>query len=209
MDFPSYAKTKRVQEVIQTLPELTGKYDTSTMVMLTYRKPGEPTSQKEALRFAAVVASKLANPFSAAKDEILAIARQVIREGESPESTAARKVIHAKSLEVAANDSGAEDTDVAPKPPVKSVPAVSPEHRAVIPSVVAATGLDVAVVENVVQSFLQQMSGSCLLGLVALTNSLHYLATTHDKLPGSAERIAAAANLNQQYIQAMSLVATR
>ena len=135
------------------------------------------------------------------KSEVLEIALSILKEGTEEQTVTT--VIDDKD----------DDDEVAhvpaPTKPNTSTPVGTVEHSEISRKIASDLGVDLATVEKITGAFVSQVSGSFVLGLVALANSLHFIAASHDKMPGSEARVKAIDDIRRQYVEAGTLTSRK
>lgn len=191
-EWPSYAKVSKVQKALLECKELDGRYSKAT---ISLKQSGTDESAK-VLRFAAELTPMLKNKYTPAKADLIACAEKLLaaasEEADTPDEVA-------KSTE-------SEEVPSAPtERPSTAQPIRSMQQNQLVHQISKALDVDQETVEKVVQAVLGEMNGAYLMGLIALANSLHYLAAEHDKLPGHESRIKVIDDIRDQYVQAGTL----
>lgn len=191
-EWPSYAKVSKVQKALLECKELDGKYSKETILL----KQGGSSESAKVLRFAAELTPMLKNQYTPAKADLIACAEKLIAKSTSGEVTP----------EPATETNESEEVPSAPtERPSTSQPIRSMQQNQLVQQISQDHGVDQETVEKIVQAVLGEMNSAYLMGLIALANSLHYLAAEHDKLPGHEARIKAIDAIRDQYVQAGTL----
>ena len=201
----TFAQIAKTEEIIQNADELKGKFDPNDTVEVQKRGSKDPV---KVLSLAAATALKIKerSPLKAEvlyaplKSEVLEIALSILKGGTEEQAVTA--VIDDK-----------DDDEVAQVPastkPNTSTPVGTVEHSDISRKIASDLGIDLATVEKITGAFVSQVSGSFVLGLVALANSLHFIAATHDKMPGSEARVKAIDDIRRQYVEAGTLTSRK
>ena len=201
----TFAQIAKTEEIIQNADELKGKFDPNDMVEVQKRGSKDPV---KVLSLAAATALKIKerSPLKAEvlyaplKSEVLEIALSILKGGTEEQAVTA--VIDDK-----------DDDEVAQVPastkPNTSTPVGTVEHSEISRKIASDLGIDLATVEKITGAFVSQVSGSFVLGLVALANSLHFIAASHDKMPGSEARVKAIDDIRRQYVEAGTLTSRK
>ena len=201
----TFAQIAKTEEIIQNADELKGKFDPNDTVEVQKRGSKDPV---KVLSLAAATALKIKerSPLKAEvlyaplKSEVLEIALSILKGGTEEQAVTA--VIDDK-----------DDDEVAQVPastkPNTSTPVGTVEHSEISRKIASDLGIDLATVEKITGAFVSQVSGSFLLGLVALANSLHFIAASHDKMPGSEARVKAIDDIRRQYVEAGTLTSRK
>ena len=201
----TFAQIAKTEEIIQNSDELKGKFDTNDTVEVQKRGSKDPV---KVLSLAAATALKIKerSPLKAEvlyaplKSEVLEIALSILKGGTEEQAVTA--VIDDK-----------DDDEVAQVPastkPNTSTPVGTVEHSDISRKIASDLGIDLATVEKITGAFVSQVSGSFVLGLVALANSLHFIAASHDKMPGSEARVKAIDDIRRQYVEAGTLTSRK
>ena len=201
----TFAQIAKTEEIIQNADELKGKFDPNDTVEVQKRGSKDPV---KVLSLAAVTALKIKerSPLKAEvlyaplKSEVLEIALSILKGGTEEQAVTA--VIDDK-----------DDDEVAQVPastkPNTSTPVGTVEHSDISRKIASDLGIDLATVEKITGAFVSQVSGSFVLGLVALANSLHFIAASHDKMPGSEARVKAIDDIRRQYVEAGTLTSRK
>lgn len=201
----TFAQIAKTEEIIQNADELKGKFDPNDMVEVQKRGSKDPV---KVLSLAAATALKIKerSPLKAEvlyaplKSEVLEIALSILKGGTEEQAVTA--VIDDK-----------DDDEVAQVPastkPNTSTPVGTVEHSDISRKIASDLGIDLATVEKITGAFVSQVSGSFVLGLVALANSLHFIAASHDKMPGSEARVKAIDDIRRQYVEAGTLTSRK
>jgi hypothetical protein len=195
-EWPSYAKVSKVQKALLECKELDGKYSKDT-IMLKQSGSSEPA---KVLRFAAELTLLVKNQYTPAKADLLACAEKLLGGDQSAEEP---------EVVTSENTSENVDSDSVPSAPTErpstSQPIRSMQQNQMVQQLAKDLDMDQEKVEKVVQAVLGEMNSAYLMGLIALANSLHYLAAEHDKLPGHEARIKTIDAIRDQYVQAGTL----
>jgi hypothetical protein len=201
----TFAQIAKTEEIIQNADELKGKFDPNDTVEVQKRGSKDPV---KVLSLAAATALKIKerSPLKAEvlyaplKSEVLEIALSILKGGTEEQAVTA--VIDDK-----------DDDEVAQVPastkPNTSTPVGTVEHSDISRKIASDLGIDLATVEKITGAFVSQVSGSFVLGLVALANSLHFIAASHDKMPGSEARVKAIDDIRRQYVEAGTLTSRK
>ena len=201
----TFAQIAKTEEIIQNADELKGKFDPNDTVEVQKRGSKDPV---KVLSLAAATALKIKerSPLKAEvlyaplKSEVLEIALSILKGGTEEQAVTA--VIDDK-----------DDDEVAQVPastkPNTSTPVGTVEHSEISRKIASDLGIDLATVEKITGAFVSQVSGSFVLGLVALANSLHFIAASHDKMPGSEARVKAIDDIRRQYVEAGTLTSRK
>lgn len=201
----TFAQIAKTEEIIQNADELKGKFDPNDTVEVQKRGSKDPV---KVLSLAAATALKIKerSPLKAEvlyaplKSEVLEIALSILKGGTEEQAVTA--VIDDK-----------DDDEVAHVPastkPNTSTPVGTVEHSEISRKIASDLGIDLATVEKITGAFVSQVSGSFVLGLVALANSLHFIAASHDKMPGSEARVKAIDDIRRQYVEAGTLTSRK
>ena len=201
----TFAQLAKTEEIIQNADELKGKFDPNDTVEVQKRGSKDPV---KVLSLAAATALKIKerSPLKAEvlyaplKSEVLEIALSILKGGTEEQAVTA--VIDDK-----------DDDEVAqvpaPTKPNTSTPVGTVEHSEISRKIASDLGIDLATVEKITGAFVSQVSGSFVLGLVALANSLHFIAASHDKMPGSEARVKAIDDIRRQYVEAGTLTSRK
>jgi hypothetical protein len=201
----TFAQIAKTEEIIQNADELKGKFDPNDTVEVQKRGSKDPV---KVLSLAAATALKIKerSPLKAEvlyaplKSEVLEIALSILKGGTEEQAVTA--VIDDKD-----NDEVAHVP--APTKPNTSTPVGTVEHSEISRKIASDLGIDLATVEKITGAFVSQVSGSFVLGLVALANSLHFIANSHDKMPGSDARVKAIDDIRRQYVEAGTLTSRK
>jgi hypothetical protein len=200
----TFAQIAKTEEIIQNADELKGKFDPNDTVEVQKRGSKDPV---KVLSLAAATALKIKerSPLKAEvlyaplKSEVLEIALSILKGGTEQAVTA-----------VIDDNDGDEVAHVpAPTKPNTSTPVGTVEHSEISRKIASDLGIDLATVEKITGAFVSQVSGSFVLGLVALANSLHFIAASHDKMPGSEARVKAIDDIRRQYVEAGTLTSRK
>ena len=201
----TFAQIAKTEEIIQNADELKGKFDPNDTVEVQKRGSKDPV---KVLSLAAATALKIKerSPLKAEvlyaplKSEVLEIALSILKGGTEEQAVTA--VIDDK-----------DDDEVAQVPastkPNTTTPVGTVEHSDISRKIASDLGIDLATVEKITGAFVSQVSGSFVLGLVALANSLHFIAASHDKMPGSEARVKAIDDIRRQYVEAGTLTSRK
>ena len=201
-----YAKIKAVATIIAALTQFEGKFDKNDVVEAKQRGTEETIKVP---RLVALVADSLnkagKNTYAPTKDDVLKhTERQIAKLEKRAEAGGAEPEAEEPENEPATAASS-ELPDV-PATPSNRKTATNLEQRKVFEAVATDTGIDAAVVKQVGESLLGKLSSqSYLLGLVALANSLHFVAEQNDRLPGHKERLAKIDEVRKGYADASQL----
>jgi hypothetical protein len=201
----TFAQIQKTEEIIQNADELKGKFDPNDTVEVQKRGSKEPV---KVLSLAAATALKIKerSPLKAEvlyaplKSEVLEIALSILKGGTEEQAVTA--VIDDKDSDEVAHVP-------APTKPNTSTPVGTVEHSEISRKIASDLGIDLATVEKITGAFVSQVSGSFVLGLVALANSLHFIAASHDKMPGSEARVKAIDDIRRQYVEAGTLTSRK
>jgi len=201
----TFAQIAKTEEIIQNADELKGKFDPNDTVEVQKRGSKDPV---KVLSLAAATALKIKerSPLKAEvlyaplKSEVLEIALSILKGGTEEQAVTA--VIDDKHDDEVAHVP-------APTKPNTSTPVGTVEHSEISRKIASDLGIDLATVEKITGAFVSQVSGSFVLGLVALANSLHFIAASHDKMPGSEARVKAIDDIRRQYVEAGTLTSRK
>jgi hypothetical protein len=201
----TFAQIAKTEEIIQNADELKGKFDPNDTVEVQKRGSKDPV---KVLSLAAATALKIKerSPLKAEvlyaplKSEVLEIALSILKGGTEEQAVTA--VIDDKDSDEVAHVP-------APTKPNTSTPVGTVEHSEISRKIASDLGIDLATVEKITGAFVSQVSGSFVLGLVALANSLHFIAASHDKMPGSEARVKAIDDIRRQYVEAGTLTSRK
>jgi hypothetical protein len=187
-----FAQITKTEEIIQKAEELKGKFDSNDTVEVQKRGSKDPV---KVLRLAAQVAPQVKEVYAPLKAEVIKIALSILKDQKA----------------VATSVDTDTDTDVpqVPSKPNTGTPVGTVEHSEISRKIASDLGMDLATVEKVTGSFVSQVSGSFVLGLVALANSLHFIASSHDKMPGHEARVKAIDDIRRQYVEAGTLTSRK
>jgi hypothetical protein len=196
----TFATVSKIEEILLNTDELKGKINKSEKIDVPKR--GSPNPVK-VLKLAAEVTKKVENAYAPRKDEVVKLALELLAEGgpvvaqsvpdSEDDAPSAPSVV--KSSGSTAKSSG--------------VPTGTIEHSEISKRIAADLELDLALVESVTGAFVSHVSGSFVLGLVALSNSLHFIASSHDKMPGHEARVKAIDDIRRQYVEAGTLTSRK
>lgn len=190
-EWPSYAKVSKVQKALVECAELEGKYSKETIML----KQGGSEETAKVLRFAAELTPMLKNQYTPAKADLIACAQKLMAQPFSEGSS-----------DTTPENKEIEDVPKAPiERPSTAQPIRSMQQNQLVQQIAQDLSVDSDIVEKVVQAVLGEMNSAYLMGLIALANSLHYLAAEHDKLPGHEARVKAIDAIRDQYVQAGTL----
>lgn len=207
----THALTQKVIAVLAQLPQLDGLYDKNATVSV----PRGSEGSVEVNAFAASLVPYSKNPYAPTRQEVLAAAQKLLK-------------LQAKTRGDVAEESDTEDAPAAPlstalstvpsgddcpRPP-KQLPrtedvsdVTSTEQTQIALSVAGETGYDIKAVSVITAAVTARLSSSYMLGLVALANSLHFIAAAHDRLPGHERRIKTIEDIKTSYVEAGMLTA--
>jgi hypothetical protein len=187
----TFATVSKIEEIILGLDELKGKINTSDKVGVSKRGSDEPV---KVLKIAAEVTEKISNAYAPKKSEVLSIALEILA---------------SQHKTVVVEEDEAPATPSVVKTPSPGTPVGTLEHSEISRKIAAELGMDIKDVEKVTSAFVSQVSGSFVLGLVALSNSLHFIASSHDKMPGHDARVKAIDDIRRQYVEAGTLTSRK
>ena len=191
----TFATASKIEEILLDLDQLKGKINKNDKVEVPKR--GSPSPVK-VLKLAADVTAKVANPYAPKKEEVLEIALSLLSKTE------------ATSVEDTEEESAPSAPTIASSSSNKSgTPVGTLEHSEISKKISADLGIPLETVEKITGAFVSQVSGSFVLGLVALANSLHFIASSHDKLPGHEARVKAIDDVRKQYVEAGTLTSRK
>ena len=197
----TFAQIAKTEEIIKNAGELKGKFDPRDTVEVQKRGSKDPVKVLS-LALATTLKIKERSPLKAEvlynplKSEVLEIALGLLKAGTKEQ--AVTTVIDDKDYDEVAH---------VPEPtkPNTSTPVGTVEHSDISRKIASDLGVDLATVEKITCAFVSQVSGSFVLGLVALANSLHFIAAAHDKMPGNQARVKAIDEIRRQYVEAGTL----
>lgn len=193
-DTPSYTTVSKVQQALLACKELEGRYSTET----TQIKQSGSSEPATVLKFAVELTKLVKNKYTPAKADLMACAEKLLAETVTQPSDVPEQ-----------HDVHEEDSEEVPSAPVErstaSQSTQSVQQNQLVQKLARETGVPPEKVDHIVQSAFGEMSTAYLLGFIALANSLHYLASEHDKLPGHEARIKAIDEIREQYVQAGTL----
>lgn len=187
-----FAQITKTEEIIQKAEELKGKFDSNDTVEVQKRGSKDPV---KVLRLAAQVAPQVKEAYAPLKAEVIKIALSILKDQKAVTTSVD-------------TDTDAEVPQV-PSKPNTGTPVGTVEHSEISRKIASDLGMDLAIVEKVTGSFVSQVSGSFVLGLVALANSLHFIASSHDKMPGHEARVKAIDDIRKQYVEAGTLTSRK
>jgi len=189
----TFATVSKIEEILLDLEQLKGKINKSDKVDVPKRGSQTPVKM---LKLAVEVTKQVDNAYAPRKDDVLKVALAIIEDS----STSAEKDDEAPAAPAKVSETLVKSTGV----PVGTV-----EHSEISKQIAADLGIDLATVEKVTGAFVGHVSGSFVLGLVALSNSLHFVAASHDKMPGYEARVKAIDDIRRQYVEAGTLTSRK
>lgn len=193
----TFATVSKIEEILLNTDELKGKINKSEKIGVPKR--GSPTPVK-VLKLAAEVTKKVENAYAPRKDEVVKLALELLAEAQPATATEAED--EAPSTPAVVKSSGSTSKS-------SGVPTGTVEHSEISKRIAADLELDLALVESITGAFVSHVSGSFVLGLVALSNSLHFIASSHDKMPGHEARVKAIDDIRRQYVEAGTLTSRK
>lgn len=193
----TFATVSKIEEILLNTDELKGKINKSEKIDVPKR--GSPTPVK-VLKLAAEVTKKVENAYAPRKDEVVKLALELLAEAQPATATEAED--EAPSTPAVVKSSGSTSKS-------SGVPTGTVEHSEISKRIAADLELDLALVESITGAFVSHVSGSFVLGLVALSNSLHFIASSHDKMPGHEARVKAIDDIRRQYVEAGTLTSRK
>ena len=193
----TFATVSKIEEILLNTDELKGKINKSEKIDVPKR--GSPTPVK-VLKLAAEVTKKVENAYAPRKDEVVKLALELLAEAQPATPTEAEDEAPSTPSVVKSSGSIAKSS---------GVPTGTVEHSEISKRIAADLELDLALVESITGAFVSHVSGSFVLGLVALSNSLHFIASSHDKMPGHEARVKAIDDIRRQYVEAGTLTSRK
>jgi len=193
----TFATVSKIEEILLNTDELKGKINKSEKIDVPKR--GSPTPVK-VLKLAAEVTKKVENAYAPRKDEVVKLALELLAEAQPATATEAEDEAPSTPSVVKSSGSIAKSS---------GVPTGTVEHSEISKRIAADLELDLALVESITGAFVSHVSGSFVLGLVALSNSLHFIASSHDKMPGHEARVKAIDDIRRQYVEAGTLTSRK
>ncbi len=193
----TFATVSKIEEILLNTDELKGKINKSEKIDVPKR--GSPTPVK-VLKLAAEVTKKVENAYAPRKDEVVKLALELLAEAQPATATEAEDEAPSTPSVVKSSGSTAKSS---------GVPTGTVEHSEISKRIAADLELDLALVESITGAFVSHVSGSFVLGLVALSNSLHFIASSHDKMPGHEARVKAIDDIRRQYVEAGTLTSRK
>ena len=193
----THATVSKIEEIILELEPLKGKFNKNDKVEVPKRGSASPA---KVLKLAADVTAKVSNAYAPKKDEVLEIALSILSQTEASAPTPANDV---------EDDSAPSAPTIASTANKTGTPVGTLEHSEISKKISADLGIPLETVEKVTGAFVSQVSGSFVLGLVALANSLHFIASSHDKMPGHEARVKAIDDVRKQYVEAGTLTSRK
>ncbi len=188
-----FAQITKTEEILLGLDELKGKFDLNDKVEVQKRGSKDPV---KVLRLAAETAAKIKPDarYSPLKADVLETALSVLKD---------------KPAFVEVQNVEEDEAPQVPSKPSTSTPVGTVEHSEISRKIASDLGMELATVEKITGAFVSQVSGSFVLGLVALANSLHFIAASHDKMPGHEARVKAIDDIRKQYVDAGTLTSRK
>ncbi len=189
----TFATVSKIEEILLNTDELKGKINNSEKIDVPKRGSSTPV---KVLKLAAEVTKKVENAYAPRKDEVIKLALELLAQSQPEDQEDAPSTPSVvKSSGSTAKSSG--------------VPIGTVEHSEISKRIAADLELDLALVESIAGAFVSHVSGSFVLGLVALSNSLHFIASSHDKMPGHEARVKAIDDIRRQYVEAGTLTSRK
>jgi len=196
IEWPSYAQVNKVEELLADVPELSGKYNKADKVEVKKRGGDSPA---KVLRFAAMITMAVKNKYAPTKEEVLQCGLKILESGVLNKTEPA---VDTTDTETPDESKEAEEAEADTAPEAPTVTAKSVEHSDAVAKISEDLGIDSDIVEKVTEAFMARLSSSYVVGLIALANSLEFIAKDKDKLPGAAARLKAISDIRQQYVEA-------
>jgi hypothetical protein len=199
----TYALTQKVIAVLAQLPQLDGKYNREATVSV----PRGSEGFIEVNAFAASLVPYSKNPYAPTRQEVLAAAQNLLKlqtkvGNSTPQPDVAAQAPTSVALSTETTDE--ERPQSGQTHPINEdvSDVVSTEQNQIALEIAGQTGYDFQMTAKITAAVMARLSNSYMLGLVALANSLHYIAAAHDKLPGHERRIKSIEDIKSAYVEA-------